>query len=106
MFSPISYSIDKEFISVYFLFFKKKIPRKDIVEIKTLESKEVKFSIRTFGIGGFFGYIGFFYNSKFGNMRWFATNRNYFILISTNNRKKIVISPKLKDKFVSFFNET
>jgi hypothetical protein len=102
MFSPISYNIDEEFITVHFLFFRKKISRNDILEIKTLTSKELRYSIRTFGIGGLFGYTGFFYNSKFGNMTWLTTNRNYFVLISLNKGKNVVLSPKLRDEFMNF----
>jgi hypothetical protein len=50
-------------------------------------------TIKTFGIGGIFGYSGMYYNSKIGNLRFYVTRKNHRILITTKNNKNIVIAP-------------
>ena len=65
----------------------------EIIEIKTVDSNDLSGTIRTFGNGGLFGYYGKYYNSKFGNMIWYVTQRRNRILIETNQGKKIIISP-------------
>ncbi len=54
---------------------------------------------RILGNGGLFGYTGYYRNSTFGNMRWFATQRKNYILIEKNNGQKIIITPDEPDFF-------
>lgn len=103
IFSPISYTIKEDYVSIDFLLFSKKIHKNEIIDVRIISSKELSNSIRTFAIGGLFGYNGYFYNPKFGKMIWFATNRNYYLLLSLNNSKYYVISPKQIKNFVNDF---
>jgi len=100
-FMPQSYSVDNECITINFIFFKKKIQRNKVVEIKNIPKDELKNSIRTFAIGGLFGYNGKFYNSKLGNMVWFVTNTQKMVIIQLSD-KKYIISPEEKDYFLNF----
>ena len=50
-------------------------------------------TLRTFGVGGLFGYYGYYYNSTRGKMRFFATKLKSKLLITLKDNKKIVISP-------------
>lgn len=68
-----------------------KINSRDITEIRKIKNRI--FTLRTFGSGGLFGFYGKFYNSKYGNMTWYVTQRKNLILLTTKNGKKIMISP-------------
>jgi Bacterial PH domain len=71
-----------------------KIARKDILKTESIHS--LKWSVRTFGVGGFFGYFGKFYNSTIGSMTWYATKRHDYVLITTSNNK-IIVTPDERD---------
>lgn len=69
-----------------------------LTEIKTAyevpdAKKMASSSIRTFGVGGLFGYFGKFWNKEQGNMNWYLTNFKNVILIETTTGKKNLISP-------------
>ncbi|KAA5538429.1 hypothetical protein [Paenimyroides baculatum] len=50
--------------------------RKDrILEAKLIDKSDLKFAIRTFGIGGVFSYSGTFTNKKLGSMTWYLTRK-------------------------------
>ena len=55
--------------------------------------------IRTFGVGGLFGYTGWFN----GNQEWFVTDRKKGILLESD-RKAFVISPENPDEFLQDLN--
>ena len=59
--------------------------------------------LRTFGVGGVFGYFGKFYNPTIGHMTWYTTKRDNVILVTFNSGKKIVISPDDAAGFVIVF---
>jgi hypothetical protein len=65
----------------------------DIAEVRPVEHSEFLGTIRTFGNGGFFGYYGWYYNTRLGKMHWYVTQRKNRILIRRNNGEKIIISP-------------
>jgi hypothetical protein len=50
-------------------------------------------SIRTFGVGGLFGYFGKFWNRELGKMKWYLKNFDHVIAIETKAGDKILISP-------------
>jgi hypothetical protein len=80
------------------------INRIDIVNIRILDPKELDWTFRTWGVGGFFGYYGKFSNTNLGNMTWYVTNRNLPILIETTDNRKIVISPENPTVFLLNFS--
>lgn len=96
---PIRLTIENDKIILRRLFGTINIPIKDIIEIKAIENSETAFSIRTFGSGGLFGYLGKFKNKKLGSYTMYATNVNELILIRTD-RKTYVFSCKNRDEFI------
>ena len=96
---PIRLIIENDKIILHRLFGAINIPIKDIIEIKAITSSETAFSIRTFGSGGLFGYLGKFKNKKLGNYTMYATNVNELILIRTD-RKTYVFSCKNRAEFI------
>lgn len=65
----------------------------DIESVRMPVPKEFSGTIRTFGVGGLFGYFGTFWNRRLGSMTWYATQAKNRVLIKTKSGKKIVITP-------------
>ncbi|MBF0693793.1 MAG: hypothetical protein IR153_01895 [Flavobacterium sp.] len=82
------------------------LKRSEISTIEILPKERLKRSIRTFGVGGFFGYWGEFSNKQMGPMTWYVTRRDNPVLIQTTKGKKIIISPDEPEKFVATVNLT
>jgi len=72
---------------------KVKIALAEIASARQVAKGEMKFTIRTFGVGGLYGYFGSFYNKTFGSMTWYVTRRDKMVIIETKENQKIVISP-------------
>ncbi|WP_176885046.1 PH domain-containing protein [Dyadobacter soli] len=72
--------------------------RQTIDSVRIVTKEQLKFTIRTFGVGGFWGYYGKFYNSSFGKMTWYVTRRDQMVLIKTAD-KIILVSPDNIDSF-------
>lgn len=96
---PIRLTIENYKIILHRLFGAINIPIKDIIEIKAITSSETAFSIRVFGSGGLFGYLGKFKNKKLGYYSMYATDINELILIRTD-RKTYVFSCRNRDEFI------
>ncbi len=99
-FSPKNYSITDENIIINRLFSNKEIRISSIHKVQELNNNELFCSIRTFGVGGLFGYFGKFWVSKLGSMTWYATKRNDAVLIETGS-KKYILTPDERGKFIS-----
>lgn len=67
---------------------------KSAIEIK---KSDIIWSLRTFGVGGVFGFYGKFYSRKFGPMNFYMSQYRNLILIETKSGKKLVISPDKLD---------
>jgi len=102
-FSPKGYALEDGQFTVWRPFKAKQFQISDIISVTAVEKKNLKGSIRTFGVGGLFGYFGLFRNSTYGNMVWFATRRDRFVVIERSNGKTIVITPDDPAAFVSAY---
>lgn len=100
IFRPISYLILDELLVIYRPLFDIKIALNEIKNVEMLDSQELKGTIRTFGVGGLWGYWGSFANSRIGAMKWYATRMSNAVLITTVNNKKIVLTPDDPELFV------
>lgn len=78
----------------------------DFSEIKKVEHKPNAMlgSIRRFGIGGLFGYIGYFSNSILGKYKAYATHTKKTVLLLVND-EQVVISPDNPKEFISVLEE-
>ncbi len=101
LFRPICYNITDESLVIHRPLTDIKIDLNDIKNVELLDKERLKWTIRTFGVGGLFGYWGRFANSKIGVMTWYATRRDKAVLITTFNNKKIVLTPDEPELFVS-----
>jgi hypothetical protein len=94
------YSIQDGELQIVRLGWSKNIP---VSSIRRVENKPITMmgSIRTFGIGGVFGYIGKFKNSILNNYTAYVTHRKKTVLIVTDNDEKILISPDDPKEFIN-----
>jgi hypothetical protein len=100
MFRPIRYSILDELLVIHRPLLDIKIELNEIENVEMLDSQELKGTIRTFGVGGLWGYWGSFANTRIGAMKWYATRMSNAVLITTVNNKKIVLTPDDPELFV------
>lgn len=70
------------------------ILKSDIIEIRAIDSNEIRGSLRLFGSGGFFGWFGIFRNSKFGTYQLYCGQLENLYLVKTSKRNYIISSSK------------
>ena len=90
---PQSYTIENGSLNIVKYAGNKKIKLSDIVEIRTITDGELTNIIRTFGVGGLFGYYGKYYSSNIGNITFYATQKRNKVFILTKQGDKIIITP-------------
>jgi Bacterial PH domain len=90
---PTAYTLNKDVLIIQRPVKPVVIHRNEIASVELLTDRQLKWTIRTFGVGGLFGYFGYFYNREIGSMLWYTSHQKNRILITTKNEEKIVISP-------------
>lgn len=86
--------------------FKNKIyDRSSIAQVVPIENSVLRKSIRTFGVGGVFGYWGKFANVKYGVTTWYATRRKDAVLVAFTTNHKIVLTPNDSSGFVTYLSK-
>ncbi len=93
LYAPQSYTLDRNELTINRPIGKVKIKLGDLKQVRLLADNETKGTIRTFGVGGLFGYFGKFYMPGIGHATFYATQRKNRILIVTNNDKIWIITP-------------
>ena len=93
LYRPLKYVVDTNRVIV-------KRPIKDlIIEFSNIKHaflptrESMKWTIKTFGNGGLFGYFGSFRNQTYGGMTWYATRTGNYLIIVTKDNNKIVLTP-------------
>jgi hypothetical protein len=102
-FRPINYTLTADHLTIHRPFKDVLIPFSQIKSIEILSKKEMGLAVRTFGVGGLFGYYGKFASMELGSMTWYATRRNETVLVRTVDDKKIILTPDEGEKFVAEF---
>ena len=100
---PMRLKANDEKVTVRRLFGSLEIPLNEVIETRRIFKSDINGSIRTFGSGGLFGYLGRFKNDRLGNYTMYATELNNLILVRTSN-KKYVFSCSRPQEFVEFVN--
>jgi hypothetical protein len=93
LFSPQYYLLTDQDLFIRRFVGDVRISLNDIAYARILNPDEMKGVIRTFGVGGLFGYYGNYYKSSIGKMSFYASKRTNKILITTKEGKNIVITP-------------
>lgn len=94
---PIRLKADNEKITVSRLFGPLKIPVDEITETRILQESDISYSIRLFGSGGLFGFLGLFKNTSLGKYTMYATDLNHLLFIRTRNKKYVLSCSRSKD---------
>jgi Bacterial PH domain len=102
---PNNYSVSSDKLLIHRILDDVEIDRNNIKSVQEIDESQVKNSIRTFGVGGFFGSFGKFWNSKLGKMTWYVTRKNNFVLVETKDQKKIILTPDKPEEFVASFKD-
>jgi hypothetical protein len=102
-FRPINYSLTTDKLIIHRLFRNVIIERKNIKSIEQIDKHKIKYTLRSFGVGGLFGYFGKFTNKDLGRMTWYATQKDNVILVQTIGNKKIILTPNEPTKFITDF---
>ena len=103
LFRPNNYSVSSDKLLIHRMINNVKINRNNIQSVQEIDESQVKNSLRTFGVGGFFGNFGTFWNGKLGKMTWYVTRKNNFVLVETKDQKKIILTPDKPEEFVAIF---
>jgi len=103
-FRPIAYVITPNEVIIRRLLTNIHIQRADIENIAAIDQTVMNGAIRTFGVGGLFGYYGGFANTSIGRMTWYATRKDKAVLLRTVNDKKIILTPDEPQRFINHLN--
>lgn len=93
LFRPVKYILEEDKIIIKRPISDVVIPIAEVTNASLPDNDSMKWSLRTFGSGGVFGYYGKFWNKSFGSMTWYATRRENFLLIRTRDKRKILLTP-------------
>lgn len=102
---PMAYELTNDNLIIHRPWKDVKIATQEIQSLTCISKATLSGSIRTFGVGGLFGYFGKFYQSKIGKMTWYATRTDRPVLIITKTGKKIIITPDDPQKLADDFNQ-
>lgn len=100
---PIRLTVENGRITLSRLFGAIVLSLDDIIECKAIPESDIEGSVRVFGSGGFFGFLGKFRNKRLGFYTMYATNLNELILIRTA-RKTYVFSCVCRDELINSVN--
>ena len=80
------------------------INRSEIKSVQALSKSDFNGAVRTFGVGGLFGFFGRYHSNKLGSFRLYATSFENLFLVKLWNGKSIVFSCSEPDKMNSYLN--
>lgn len=101
-FRPLGYQITASEIIIIRPLTNAHIKRLDVQSAEVMNSNVLNGAIRTFGVGGLWGYYGNFYNFSLGRMIWYATRKDKIVLLKTT-KENIIITPDDAEQFVADF---
>ena len=96
---PRYYFVSDDFIGIRRPFSTLRIPFTDILDIRSIEMRELGTTFRLFASGGLFGYLGLYNSSLLGRIMMWCTNKESLVIIRCRE-KIVVISPEDPAGFV------
>ena len=100
VFAPLEYAVDDVGVLVKRIGPRIRILHHEIAAIRALSRREMGFSLRLCGSGGFFGFFGRFWSARLGKHRAYCTNMRDLVLIECRDGRKFVLSPHPAGAFV------
>ena len=102
LYHPQGYSVTDSSVIIHRLFSNVSIPLSNVQSVRVATDQEMRWTIRTFGVGGLFGYFARFTNTQLGNMTFYCTKRKDYVLLYTSVGL-VVLSPDSPAEFVAAF---
>jgi hypothetical protein len=93
LFRPLAYLLSDENLTIRRLLLPRVFPYAEMAEVRQIPREDLRWTMRTFGNGGVFGYYGKFYHTSFGAMTWFASRRDHYVLVLFKDGRKIIVTP-------------
>lgn len=105
-FIPLRLVVTEKSLRIWRLIGKVEISLEDINSCTIIGDSSSIFdkTIRTFGSGGLYGFIGHFKHDKYGKMRMFVTHTKQCFLIRMKDGRHFVVSSPKREEIVEFIN--
>ena len=105
-FIPLRLVVDEESLRIWRPIGKVEIRLEDIQSCSVIEDSHsiLDKTIRTFGSGGLYGFLGHFKHDRYGKMRMFVTHPKQCFLIRTKDGRSFVVSSPKPKEIVEFIN--
>lgn len=100
--SPKNYFITESHLVISAPSKKIVVPLSSLREVRRLDKKELKGTVRMKGIGGLFGFTGKFYSKNLGSFEGYFTNQNNLVMVRCE--KTYIISPDNPSLFLDKIN--
>ena len=100
LFRPLGYEISPDAVIIQRPVKNVQIPLHSVAGVELISRDQLRYTIRTFGVGGLFGYYGRFANRTIGSMTWYATRRDRNVLLTLGNGQKILLTPDEPEQFI------
>ncbi len=97
LFTIRGYTVTADTILVHRLFWDTRLPRAGLQSVQA-DPKAMRWSLRTFGNGGFFSATGFYWNKSLGAYHAFVTDPRRAVVLKYPART-VVLSPEAPDEF-------
>jgi hypothetical protein len=89
-FAPIYIEVNERRITIKKPISSINIPLDRVMSVKPIKSEDIKGAIRTFGSGGYCGFVGYFSNRRLGNFVMYATERKNLYLVRTTGKSYVI----------------
>jgi hypothetical protein len=93
-YSPVRLSVDNREIVCKRMVGRVRINLADVQAVRVVSNRDISHSIRTFGSGGLFGYLGHFKNKMIGRYIMYATEMRNLVYVETGKRKYVFSCPE------------
>lgn len=104
-YAPIAYEVNSTDLIIHRKFSNKTIKILQIKTVKKLIKTDLSHTIRTFGVGGLFGYFGRFNSPKLGKLKVYASRWDYFILVQLKDGTNYMFTPDEQDQMEEALQE-
>ena len=103
-FIPLRLVVDEECLRIWRPIGKMEIRLENIQSCSVIEDSRsiLDKTIRTFGSGGLYGFLGHFKHNRYGKMRMFVTHPKQCFLIRTKDGRNFVVSSPKRKEIVEF----
>ncbi len=98
MYAPSWYEINAGRLVIHRNVGQVSIALSEIAEVKQQDGV-IGRSIRTFGVGGLFGFYGKFYTDGVGSATFYATQRKNWVWVKLKSGKNILLTPDMPEEF-------